>query len=345
LTKLHYKRAGVDIDAGEAFVEKIKPLVQTTFRRDVLTGLGGFAGLFALNAKKFNEPVLVSGTDGVGTKLKIAFLANRHNTIGIDLVAMCVNDIVVTGATPLFFLDYLACGKLIPEKMKRVVQGIVTGCHQAGCALIGGETAEMPSLYRAGEYDLAGFAVGVVEKKKILDGRHIRKGDLLIGMASSGFHSNGFSLVRKVFLEQEGFDLKERLPGFTKSLGTLLLTPTLIYAKTLLKIIKKFQIKGVAHITGGGITRNLPRIFPEGFAARVVLGRWPVPPIFTALQKMGQIDLEEMYTCFNMGIGMIVVAPQEASLQILADLKKMGQAAWVIGEVVRGTTRVLYADE
>lgn len=342
MAKLTYKSAGVDIDAGDRFVEKITPLVRSTFRPEVLTDLGGFSGLFALKNKKYKEPVLVSGTDGVGTKLKVAFLADRHDTVGIDLVAMCVNDVAVTGAEPLFFLDYFATGKLFPEKTVEVMKGIVNGCRQSGCALIGGETAEMPSFYPEGEYDLAGFCVGVVDKKKIINGKKIKPKDLLIGLASSGLHSNGFSLVRKVFFEKNGLTVRDRLPGLTKPLGEELLTPTVIYVKTLLKLKERIELKGAAHITGGGITENLPRVLPKGCAAQVKRGRWEIPPIFEILQKMGEIDSEEMYTDFNMGIGMIIVVPQTDLRPALSLLKKLGQKAFVIGEIVRGDQRVDY---
>jgi len=342
VTKLTYKSAGVDIEAGDRFVEKITPMVRSTFRPEVLTDLGGFSGLFRLRAKKYKEPVLVSGTDGVGTKLKVAFLADRHDTVGIDLVAMCVNDVAVTGAEPLFFLDYFATGKLFPEKTVEVMKGIVEGCKQAGCALIGGETAEMPSFYPEGEYDLAGFCVGVVDKKKIINGKKIKPKDLLIGLASSGLHSNGFSLVRKVFFEKNGLTVQDRLPGLARPLGEELLTPTLIYAKTLLKLQRKVELKGAAHITGGGITENLPRILPKRCAAEVKRGQWDIPPIFEVLQKMGEIDSEEMYTDFNMGIGMVIVIPPDDLRPALSLLKKFGQKAFVIGEIVRGDQRVLY---
>jgi phosphoribosylformylglycinamidine cyclo-ligase len=342
MTKLTYKSAGVDIDAGDRVVEKITPMVRSTFRPEVLGDLGGFSGLFALKSKKYKTPVLVSGTDGVGTKLKIAFLTDRHDTVGIDLVAMCVNDVAVTGAEPLFFLDYFATGKLFPEKTVEVLKGIVEGCKQAGCALIGGETAEMPSFYPDGEYDLAGFSVGVVEKKEIINGKRIRPKDLLIGLASSGLHSNGFSLVRKVFFEKNGLTVRDRIPGLAKPLGEELLTPTLIYAKTLLKLKQKIDLKGAAHITGGGITENLPRILPKGCAAEIRHGQWEIPSIFGILQKLGEIDSEEMYTDFNMGIGMILIIPPSDLRPALSLLKKLGQKSFVVGEIVRGDQKVIY---
>ncbi|MFQ5779580.1 MAG: phosphoribosylformylglycinamidine cyclo-ligase [Nitrospiria bacterium] len=337
-----YKGAGVDIETGDRFVKKIAPLVRSTYRPEVLTGLGGFSGLFALRAKKYKSPVLVSGSDGVGTKLKVAFLADRHDTVGIDLVAMCVNDIVVSGAEPLFFLDYMATGKLFPEKMAAVMKGIAEGCRQSGCALLGGETAEMPSFYPEGEYDLAGFAVGVVEKREIINGRKIRPKDLLIGLPSSGLHSNGFSLVRKILFEKEGMTVQDRIPGLQRPLGDVLLTPTLIYAKVLLKMKRKIGIKGAAHITGGGMTENIPRILPAGCAALVKRGLWKVPPIFDILQKIGRIDTEKMYTYFNMGVGMVLVISPNDLDSALSLLKRLRQEAAIIGEVIHGNREVLY---
>ncbi len=343
MTKLTYKSAGVDIEAGDRFVQALTPMVRSTFRREVLTDLGGFSGLFALCAHKYRAPVLVSGTDGVGTKLKIANLTGRHDTVGIDLVAMCVNDVVVTGAEPLFFLDYFATGKLLPDRALKVMEGIVEGCRQAGCALIGGETAEMPSFYGDGDYDLAGFAVGVVERKKIVNGAGIRKGDTLIGLASSGLHSNGFSLARKIFFEKGGLTVADRPPGLTRSLGDTLLTPTIIYARTILKIIQKVSVKGIAHITGGGITGNLPRILPKGYAARIDRGQWNVPPIFKVMQRHGNLDETEMYADFNMGVGMILIVREKELKAALSHLKRLRQEAYVIGEVIRGDQKVVYA--
>ncbi len=337
-----YKKAGVDIEAGAQFVQKIASLARATHRSEVLTGLGGFAGLFALRAARFKKPVLVSGTDGVGTKLKVAEMAGRHDTIGIDLVAMCVNDVVVTGAEPLFFLDYLATGKLRPSIAVPVIAGIAEGCRQAGCALIGGETAEMPSFYTDGQYDLAGFAVGVVEKSRIVNGARICPGDRLIGLSSSGLHSNGYSLARKVLFEQAGHTVKTVLPGFSKPLSELLLTPTTIYVKALLKFQEKVALLGAAHITGGGITHNLPRILPDGCAASVRLGSWEVPPIFDILKKTGKIPEAEMYSSFNMGIGMIWVVRPNALKGSLAYLKRLRMAASPIGEVIRGNREAIY---
>ncbi len=338
-----YKDAGVDIDAGDLFVQKIKPFVKATFRPEVLTDIGGFGGLFAL--KKYRNPVLVSGTDGVGTKLKIAFLMNRHDTVGIDLVAMCVNDIIVQGAEPLFFLDYFATGKLKPVEHSQVVKGIADGCRQAGCALIGGETAEMPSFYGEGEYDLAGFAVGAVERKDVITGAKIRPGDRLIGLASSGLHSNGYSLVRKVLFDKAGYgvaDILTELGGPT--LGEVLLTPTRIYAKTVLALLRDFDIRGMAHITGGGITENTPRILPKGAQAVVRKGSWPVHPIFKLIQKKAAVDEAEMYRAFNMGIGMVLAVPKNQADKLMKKAEKLGEKAFAIGEVVKGKQIVKYEE-
>lgn len=329
-----YRDAGVDIDAGDEFVDRIKPLVHSTFRPEVLTDLGGFGGLFGLQASKYKEPVLVSGTDGVGTKLKIAFMMDKHDTVGIDLVAMCVNDIAVSGAEPLFFLDYFATGKLSVSKAQEVVAGIAEGCRQAGCALIGGETAEMPSFYPDGEYDLAGFAVGVVEKSKIVDGKTIRPGDIVIGLASSGLHSNGYSLARRVLFEQAKLSVADRMPELDRSLGDVLLAPTRIYAKQILSLIQDFPIKGIAHITGGGITENLPRVFPKGVLARINRKAWPIPPIFQIMGQLGKVEREEMYRVFNMGIGLILVVPPEAASGVLARAAVLGDQGWQIGKIL-----------
>jgi phosphoribosylformylglycinamidine cyclo-ligase len=332
-----YRDAGVDIDAGDEFVDRIKPLVRSTFRPEVLTDLGGFGGLFRLQAKKYEDPVLVSGTDGVGTKLKIAFLMDRHDTVGIDLVAMCVNDIAVSGAEPLFFLDYFATGKLAVPKAQQVISGIAEGCRQAGCSLIGGETAEMPSFYMEGEYDLAGFAVGVVDRPKIVDGRNIVPGDALIGLASTGLHSNGYSLARRVLFDQAKLSVTSRLPEFDQPLGDVLLTPTRIYAKQILTLSQECSIKGMAHITGGGITENLPRVFPSGVRAQVRQSAWSVPPIFQAIARLGQVEPEEMYRVFNMGIGLILVVPAPAAPSVIARATTLGDPAWQIGTIVSST--------
>lgn len=335
-----YKDAGVDIDAGDLFVQKIKPYVKSTFRPEVMTHIGGFGGLFAL--KKYKNPILVSGTDGVGTKLKIAFLTKKHDTVGIDLVAMCVNDILVQGAEPLFFLDYFATGKLQPSEHSDIVKGIAAGCKQSGCALIGGETAEMPSFYSEDEYDLAGFAVGVVEKKKIIDGSKIKPGNVLVGLASSGLHSNGFSLVRKVLLEAAGYGLNDVLPELGKPLGDVLLTPTRIYVKTILTLLKEFDIHGMAHITGGGITENTPRMLPKGTAALIRKGTWNIPPIFTLIQQKAGIDDDEAYRDFNMGIGMVLAVPAKQADAVMKRAKKLGEKAYLIGEVIKGKQVVKY---
>jgi phosphoribosylformylglycinamidine cyclo-ligase len=338
-----YKDAGVDIDAGQLFVRKIKPHVKSTFRPGVMAQIGGFGGLFALG--KYKSPVLVSGTDGVGTKLKIAFLMNKHDTIGIDLVAMCVNDIIVQGAEPLFFLDYFATGKLMPEAHADIVKGIAEGCKQAGCALIGGETAEMPSFYNQDEYDLAGFAVGVVEKKAIINGSKIRPGNALIGLASSGLHSNGFSLVRKALLEKAGYGVNDTLSELGKGLlGDALLTPTKIYAKSLLALIKDFDILGMAHITGGGITENTPRMLPKGTQALIRKGSWDIHPIFTLVRKKAGVDDNEMYRSFNMGIGMVLAVPAKQAEAVIKKANKLGEKAYRIGEIVKGNRVVKYKE-
>jgi phosphoribosylformylglycinamidine cyclo-ligase len=327
----------VDIDAGDEFVDRIKPLVRSTFRPEVLTELGGFGGLFQLQSKKYKDPVLVSGTDGVGTKLKIAFMMDRHDTVGIDLVAMCVNDIVVSGAEPLFFLDYFATGKLAVPKAQQVVKGIAEGCRQAGCALIGGETAEMPAMYAEGEYDLAGFAVGVVDRSNIIDGKAIKPGDAIVGLASTGLHSNGFSLARHVFFDRAKLTISSRLPELDQPVGEVLLTPTRIYAKQILTLLQEFPIKGIAHITGGGITENLPRVFPEGVRARINRKAWTVPPVFQILSRLGQVNREEMFRVFNMGIGLILVVPPSSVSAVLTKAAALGDRGWLIGEMVSAT--------
>jgi phosphoribosylformylglycinamidine cyclo-ligase len=339
--RLTYQKAGVNIAEGQSFVNKIAPLVRSTFRPEVLTDLGGFSALFKLDLKKYKQPILVSGTDGVGTKLKIAFLTNRHDSVGIDLVAMCVNDVVVTGAEPLFFLDYFACGRLRKEQSVDVLKGIIKGCRQAGCALIGGETAEMPSFYPPDEYDLAGFAVGVVDRKNVIDGRKIRPGDFVIGFSSSGLHSNGFSLARKVLFEKAGYQVTDSWKN-GKNLGDELLTPTRIYVRSVLALARHGLIKGAAHITGGGITENLPRIFPKGCEAVIRRESWRVPEIFHMIQKEGQVDEEEMYRVFNMGIGMIVIAAPSLAKTVMSQAKRFRERAVVIGRIQRGKPRVCY---
>jgi len=328
-----YKEAGVDIAAGNSFVQMIKPLVKSTFRPEVMTELGGFGGLFSLNASKYKNPVLVSGTDGVGTKLKLAFLADCHDSVGIDLVAMCVNDIVVQGAEPLFFLDYLATGRLDPEKAAQVVAGIAEGCRQAGCALIGGETAEMPGFYSDGEYDIAGFTVGVVEKDQIIDGSSITVGNKLIGIGSSGLHSNGYSLARRIIFDLMGLTVTSLLPGSPKTVAEELLTPTRIYVRSVLNLLKDFKVNGIAHITGGGLLENVPRILPKGSAAHFKLESWQMPAIFPLLQKGGNVEQDEMYRTFNMGIGMVLAVDKGDVDDILSRLQGLGEQAWLIGEV------------
>ncbi|MFP5115483.1 phosphoribosylformylglycinamidine cyclo-ligase [Bacillaceae bacterium C204] len=325
-----YKQAGVNIEAGYEAVERMKKHVQKTARAGVLGSLGGFGGMFDLSALQLKEPVLVSGTDGVGTKLMIAFWMDQHDTIGIDAVAMCVNDIVVQGAEPLFFLDYIACGKAQPEKIEAIVKGIADGCEQAGCALIGGETAEMPGLYSDNEYDLAGFTVGACEKSQLITGESIQAGDVLIGLASSGIHSNGYSLVRKVFNDWSLLDFVDEL-GCT--LGEELLKPTKIYVKPILSALKKFQLKGMAHITGGGFIENIPRMLPEGLGAELNEKSWEIPPVFKLISSHGQIDYQEMYNIFNMGIGMVIAVDRENAPDVLEHFRQSGETAYEIGVV------------
>jgi len=333
--RVTYKDAGVDIDSGNSFVKMIKPMVKSTYRPEVIADLGGFGGLFSLNSSKYRQPVLVSGTDGVGTKLKLAFMADKHDTVGIDLVAMCVNDIIVQGAEPLFFLDYLATGRLVPEKASEVVKGIAQGCSMAGCALIGGETAEMPGFYSEGEYDLAGFAVGVVERDNIIDGSSITVGNKLIGITSNGLHSNGYSLARKVLFDIMGLEINSPLPGFQTTVAEELLTPTRIYVKTVLNLLRDFGINGIAHITGGGLLENVPRILPNGCKAIIAKDSWVVPPIFPLLQQGGGIEDMEMFRTFNCGIGMVLVVPDNESEEILIRLSGLNEQAFVIGEVAK----------
>lgn len=335
MKKWFYKNAGVDIEKGDAFVQAIKPMVESTFRPEVLTKIGGFAGCVSLNLERYKKPILVSSTDGVGTKLKIAFSMNRHDTVGIDLVAMCVNDIVVSGAKPLFLLDYFATSKLDPEKSTKVVSGIVKGCIEAECSLIGGETAEMPGFYKGGEYDLAGFAVGIVEDSQVIDGSGVTVGDKLIGIASSGLHSNGYSLVRKLLLDQLKMDLEKRVEEIGEVLGEELLRPTRIYVKTVLNLARDFNIVGIAHITGGGITGNLPRIIPKGCKAIVQKGAWDIPPIFSFLKEKGNISEEEMLRTFNNGVGMILIVRSKEVEDILGRLRSLGEKSFIIGEVGR----------
>ena len=330
-----YKDAGVDISLANQIVEKIKPLISKTSIPGVLGGIGGFGGLFSLAEQKYKEPVLVSGTDGVGTKLKVAFALNKHDSIGIDLVAMSVNDIITCGAKPLFFLDYISMGKLSEKVVVELIKGITEGCKMADCALLGGETAEMPGFYPEGEYDLAGFAVGIVEKNKIIDGREIKEGDLVIGLASNGIHSNGFSLVRKVLFQDKKYALTEKLTVLERSLGEELLRPTRIYVKSVLFLLEKYKILGIAHITGGGLLENIPRILPEGVSVHIDQKSWPKPSIFSFLQKEGEISDEEMYRTFNMGIGMVLIVSQNDASKVMNELKMVGYDSYLIGQVIK----------
>ncbi len=326
---LSYKDAGVDIDAGSALVERIKHVAKRTSRPEVMGGLGGFGALCQLPSG-YKEPVLVSGTDGVGTKLRLAMDLGIHDSIGIDLVAMCVNDLVVAGAEPLFFLDYYATGKLNVDIAAEVVSGIGKGCEQAGCALVGGETAEMPGMYEGDDYDLAGFCVGVVEKSEIIDGSKVKAGDVLIGLGASGPHSNGYSLIRKV-LEISGADLQQDMEGVTLALA--LMAPTRIYVKNLLQLMKNTQVNALSHITGGGLLENLPRVLPEGTCARIDVNSWEMPPVFRWLREAGNIDRREMYRTFNCGVGMVVCVPAEAAEAALETLRQLGEDAFVIGSI------------
>jgi len=333
--KLTYAKAGVDIDEGARLVNKIKTAVRSTYRKEVLGDIGGFCALFSGRFKGLKDPVLVSSTDGVGTKLKVAFMAGIHSTIGIDLVAMSVNDILVSGAEPLFFLDYFATGKLDAKKAAEVVKGIAKGCKDAGCALIGGETAEMPGLYNEGEYDLAGFAVGVVDRKKMIDGSRIRPGDEVIGLASSGLHSNGYSLARKVVFERLGLKLADKPGGFKNNIGAALLAPTKIYVKPVLKVINEFDVLGLAHITGGGFTDNIPRVLPKGVKAVIRNGSWPVPEIFRLIQRGGNIAEDEMLRTFNCGIGMVMVVKKGQGMAAIKHLRGLKVASFPIGAIER----------
>jgi phosphoribosylformylglycinamidine cyclo-ligase len=326
---ISYRDAGVDIEAGDALVEQIKPFAKRTMRPEVLAGIGGFGSLFEM-PKKFKNPVLVSGTDGVGTKLKLAFELNKHDTVGIDLVAMSVNDILVQGAEPLFFLDYFACGKLEIGTAAQVIKGIAEGCEQSGCALVGGETAEMPGMYPAGEYDLAGFAVGCVDKEKIINGLSIAAGDVVLGLASSGAHSNGYSLIRKL-IEKSGIDFESDFHG--RKFKDVVMAPTKIYVKSLLKLIEALPVKGMAHITGGGITENIPRVLPDGLTAEISAKSWTLPPLFQWLQAQGNITHSEMYKTFNCGIGMAIVLDEAQVAQAKKLLEANGETVYEIGHI------------
>lgn len=333
---MDYKSAGVDVEAGYKSVELMKEHVKATFRKEVLTDIGGFGGLFSIEkAKNMQQPVLVSGTDGVGTKLKLAFLMDKHDTIGIDAVAMCVNDIVCSGAEPLFFLDYIACGKNYPEKISKIVEGVSKGCVMAGCSLIGGETAEMPGFYPEDEYDLAGFTVGILDNANVIDGKKIKEGDILIGVSSSGIHSNGYSLVRKIFNPNKE-NVNEYIDELSQTLGEALLTPTKIYVKTVLELIKKVEIKGISHITGGGFVENIPRMMPEGLKVNIEDGSFPVLPIFELIMKKGNIDKMNMYKTFNMGIGLVLAVDKNNVEKTIKCLNDLNEDAFVIGNITKG---------
>lgn len=335
-----YKAAGVDVTAGYKAVELMKKHVARTTTDGVVSGIGGFGGLFKPDIAGMEEPILVSGTDGVGTKLKLAFLLNKHDTIGIDAVAMCVNDVVCCGAKPLFFLDYVAVGKNVPERVAEIVSGIADGCVQSGCALVGGETAEMPGFYPVDEYDVAGFCVGMVDKKKIIDGSRLEKGDVLIGIASSGVHSNGFSLVRKVFDINEE-TIHNTYEELSKPLGETLLTPTKIYVKAVLNLIENIDVKAISHITGGGFYENIPRMMKEGLTARIKKDAVPVLPIFKVIQRVGNIPERDMFNTFNMGIGMIVAVPACQADKAIEILNNIGETAVILGEVAEGSDGVV----
>lgn len=334
-----YKEAGVDVTAGYKSVELMKKYVQSTYIPGVESDLGGFGGLFAPDIKDMKKPILVSGTDGVGTKLKLAFLMNKHDTIGQDCVAMCVNDIVCCGARPIFFLDYMSLWKNIPEMVATIVKGVTDGCKMAGCALVGGETAEMPGLYSENEYDLAGFSVGIVDQEKMINSESIEVGDVVIGLASSGVHSNGFSLVRKIFNVNEE-NLKEYREELGKTLGEALIEPTKIYVKPVLKLLEQVKVKGISHITGGGFYENMPRMLNEKVALNINKDSYEVPAIFKLIQKEGNIPLRDMYNTFNMGIGMAIIVPKEEQEKALEILKEAGETAYVIGEVVEGNKEI-----
>ncbi|MDF2656684.1 MAG: phosphoribosylformylglycinamidine cyclo-ligase [Bacillota bacterium] len=334
--KLTYKDAGVDTKEGERAVSLMKGHVKKTFNENVLTGLGSFGSLFRLDVKDMEEPVLVSGTDGVGTKLKLAFLMDKHDTVGQDCVAMCVNDVLCQGAKPLFFLDYIATGKVKAEKIADIVKGIADGCVLAGCALVGGETAEMPDFYTEGEYDMAGFAVGIVDRKKIIDGSKIKEGNVVIGIASSGIHSNGYSLVRKLFFDKLGMKTDDYVEELGNTLGEALITPTKIYASACDAVFGKLPANGVVHITGGGFYENIPRIIPEGLGVRIELGSWALPAVFRYISEQGNVELKEMFSTFNMGIGLMMIVDEEHKDLALSALEQAGETASVIGTIVKG---------
>lgn len=341
---MDYRKAGVDIEAGESAVERIKGLAQSTFRPEVLQGLGGFGGLFAPNLKAVDEPVLVAGCDGVGTKLKLAFAVGKHNTVGIDCVAMCVNDILAQGAEPLFFLDYLAVGKLLPSQVEEIISGVAEGCRQAGCALLGGEMAEMPGFYPPDEYDLAGFAVGLVNRSSIIDGSAVAEGDLVVGLASNGLHSNGYSLARKVLLEEANLLLTDFQPAFGQTLSEEMLRPTEIYVPPVLKALAIFSVKGMAHITGGGLPGNLLRILPENMRLEIDAKSWTVPPIFELISELGSVNSKEMFRTFNMGIGYCLIVPEDQAEKLILHFKAVNLPAFIIGTVTSGQRQVVIKD-
>lgn len=328
-----YEQAGVNIEAGYEAVKRMKSHVERTNRLGVMGAIGSFGGMFDLSSLNYKEPVLISGTDGVGTKLKLAFMADKHDTIGIDCVAMCVNDIAAQGAEPLYFLDYIAAGKLVPEKVEQIIKGVADGCVQAGCALIGGETAEMPGMYDENEYDIAGFAVGACEKKDLITGESIKQGDVLIGLASSGIHSNGYSLVRKIFFEKAKMNVDDYVEELGSTLGEELLRPTKIYVSSILAAMKKFEIKGLAHITGGGFIENIPRTLPKGLGAAIHENSWEMPAIFPLMETIGELKREEMYNVFNMGIGMVAVVEEKIAQDAVQFFNGIGEKAYVIGTV------------
>jgi len=342
---LTYVHSGVDIDAGNRTVDLIRPIAQSTFRPEVLSNLGGFSGLFALDLARYQKPVLVASTDGVGTKLKVAVLMNRHSSIGIDAVAMCVNDILVQGAEPLFFLDYLAVGKLVPEKVAAIVAGVAEGCRQAGCALLGGETAEMPGIYSPEEYDLAGFVVGVAERAKIVNGSRIKPGDRIIGLPSTGLHSNGYSLARKVLLEEAGYRVDTYHPALGRTIGEEMLVPTRIYVPLVLPILEKtdFNILGMVNITGGALRENIPRILPPGCAVVLKKQSWSIPPIFSLIQEIGRVKEAEMQRVYNLGLGFLLIVPNEEASILLSYFTRQKEKAYLVGEVVPGNKEVVFA--
>jgi len=341
MERMTYRDAGVDIDAGNESVSLIKDAVRATYRSEVMGDLGGFGGLFALNTKDYKEPVLVSGTDGVGTKLRLAFLLNKHDTIGQDAVAMCVNDILVQGAEPLFFLDYLAVGKLEPMQVAEIVTGVARACKESGCALIGGETAEMAGFYPIGEYDIAGFSVGVAERSKLITPARVKAGDVLLGLPSSGVHSNGYSLVRKIVFERKGFKGDEYMEELGQTIGEELLTPTRLYPRICLPLIREFDIHGMVHITGGGFYENIPRALPEHMGAEVNGTAWTIPPVFRLLQEWGNVDWTEMYRTFNMGIGMVLIVSSDEADRITAQLNAQNETVYHIGHVTEGAHEVV----